>query len=105
MSEAGKEKEAIELIGEAEKEIRARIDAAQRKAKQIVNDAERRAGEIVRAREAELKALESAGYFAITKPITENGAVAYPKPPQALIDRLAGEVFAQIIAAPAESPR
>jgi hypothetical protein len=105
MSEAGEEKEAIELIGEAEQEIRARIDAAQRKAKQIVTDAERRAGEIVRAKESELKALETAGYFAQTKPVAGDDAVAVPTLPQELIDRLAGEVFAQITGAPAEGPR
>jgi hypothetical protein len=103
MSEAGEEKEAIELIGEAEKEIRARIDAAQRKAKQVVTDAERRTGDLVRAKESELKALETAGYFAQTKPVAGDGAV--PTLPQELIDRLAGEVFAQIIGAPSEGPR
>lgn len=97
MSEAGEEKEAIELIGEAEEEIRARIDAASRKAKQAVTDAERRAGEIVRARESELKALETAGYFAQAKPVDGNDAVALPSLQKELVDRLAGEIFAQII--------
>lgn len=105
MSEAGEEKEAIELIGEAEKEIRARIDTAQRKAKQVVTDAERRAGEIIRAKESELKALEAVGYFAQAKPVEGNGAIALPSPPQELIERLAGEVFAQIIGETAEGSR
>jgi hypothetical protein len=105
MSEAGEEKEAIELIGEAEKEIRARIDTAQRKAKQIVTDAERRAGDIVRAKESELKALETAGYFVPTKPVEGNDAVALPSPQKELVERLAGEIFAQIIGETAEGSR
>lgn len=105
MSEAGKENEAIELIGEAEREIRARIDAASHKAKQIVTDAERRADGIVRAKESELKALEAAGYFAKTKPVEESGAVAVPDLPQGFVERLAGEVFSQIIGRTMDGPR
>lgn len=105
MSDGGEEKEAIELIGEAEKEIRVRLDAALRKAKQVVTDAERRASEIVRSKESELKALEAAGYLGQTKPTGADGSIVVPTLPQELIDRLAGEIFARIIAGAAEGLR
>lgn len=96
MSETGEEKEAIELIAEAEKEIRARIDAARRMAKQIVTEAETQAAQAIRAKEAELKALEMTGYSGGNKPAVGDVAVVTPTPPKELVDRLAMELFTRI---------
>lgn len=96
MSETGEEKEAIEQIAEAEKEIRARIETARRKAKQIVTDAETQAGKAIRARETELTALEMAGYSGERKPAALDKAVAITAPPRELVDRLALELFTRI---------
>jgi len=104
MSENGEEKEAIELIGEAEKDIRARLQTARLKAKQIVADAERRADQTLRAKESELIALETAGYFDERKPAGDE-AIAIPEPPRELVDRLAGEIFARITGESADGPR
>jgi hypothetical protein len=105
MTETGEGKEAIEQIAEAEKEIRARIDTAQRKAKQIVTEAERQASQIVRAKEAELKALEMAGYSGQSKPAAGDEPVSIPTPPRELVQRLALGVFARITGESADGPR
>lgn len=105
MSETGEEKEAIEQIAEAEKEIRDRIDVARRKAKQVVTDAELNAGQIVRAKEAELKALEMAGYPGESKPASADDAVAIPALSKGLVDRLARELFTRIMGETAKGQR
>ncbi|MBF0290675.1 MAG: hypothetical protein HQK86_00805 [Nitrospinae bacterium] len=105
MSETGEEKEAIELIAEAEKEIRARIDAARRAAKHIVTEAETQAAQAVRAKEAELKALEMAGYSGGNRPDAGGEAVTIPAPPKELVDRLAMELFTRIIGETAKGQR
>lgn len=105
MSEADEEKEAIELISEAEGQIRVRLETARRKAKEIVTDAERRADEIVRARESELKALETAGYFGEKKSSAVDEDAAIIEQPKELIDRLAREIFARITGGSADGSR
>jgi vacuolar-type H+-ATPase subunit H len=104
MSETGEEKEAIELIAVAEKDIRARLETARRKAKQIVADAERLADETIRAKESELNSLETAGYFGERKSAGDE-AVTVPEPPRELVDRLAREIFARITGESADGPR
>ena len=96
MSEAGEEKEAIELISEAERRISVRLETARSKAKEIVTDAERRADEIVRAKESELKTLETAGYFGEGKSFAGDEDFTAIEPPRELIDRLARDIFARI---------
>lgn len=105
MSEAGEEKEAIELISEAERQIHVRLETARRRAKEIVADAERRAEEIVRARQSELKALETAGYSGESRPVAGDEGAAAIEPPKELIDRLAREIFNRITGEEADGSR
>lgn len=96
MSESGEEKEAIELIGSAEEEIRARLDAARRRAKEIVSDAEKRASEMIRAKESELAALEAGKRFAGRKPAGMEKEIEIPIPPKEALDELARELFTRL---------